>query len=193
MTRVRRVAKVRREPLSDAMRRHLLSGEYPTRGDFGSWVEVFDKSTDQRGRWQEHGDDLLAEWIADHPGTRPWAWWRFDAPEPRHRLGGVGTPSFEVLAHAPEYDHGLPTQWVTVWDVEYYTGRAVDVHGKAIGQEFRGRRFAGQAIDPDDPPRYESEAAYLDRHGLLSAEERAELSADAFEPEVIAAEDEDDE
>lgn len=29
----------------------------------------------------EFGDDLLSDWIAAHPRTRPWFWWRFLAPE----------------------------------------------------------------------------------------------------------------
>ncbi|WP_033336892.1 hypothetical protein [Thioalkalivibrio thiocyanodenitrificans] len=33
--------------------------------------------------WQRHRDVLLPEWIKANPGTRPYAWWKFDAPEPR--------------------------------------------------------------------------------------------------------------
>lgn len=38
--------------------------------------------------WNDLRDDLLPEWIAEKPGTRPWAWWRFDAPEGRQRVDG---------------------------------------------------------------------------------------------------------
>src|SRR5215204_3904336 len=34
-------------------------------------------------RWYAVRDDVLAAWIEDRPGTRPSAWWRFEAPEPR--------------------------------------------------------------------------------------------------------------
>jgi len=40
----------------------------------------------------------------------------------------------------------------------------------------------GGAIDPADPPVFESQAAYLDRHKLLTEEERECLPADAFVP-----------
>ena len=40
-----------------------------------------------RGPWQAHRDEVLAEWIEDRPGTRPWAWWEFDAPEAREVVG----------------------------------------------------------------------------------------------------------
>ncbi|WP_339857950.1 hypothetical protein [Pseudohongiella acticola] len=33
--------------------------------------------------WQRHKRELMAEWIADNPGTRPFAWWQFEASEPR--------------------------------------------------------------------------------------------------------------
>jgi len=44
------------------------------------------------------------------------------------------------------------------------------------------RSFKGLAIGPDDPPVYESPAAYLDLHKLLTEEEREYLPADAFVP-----------
>ena len=40
--------------------------------------------------WAEHREDLPAEWIRRQPGTRPWLWWRFDAPEPRRQADSGG-------------------------------------------------------------------------------------------------------
>ncbi len=129
---------------------------------------------------------MLADFVREHPGQRPHVWWQVEAPEERRRrLGGTGTPSHEALAYMPHFKFGIPTSWVAQWSVDYYNGRARDVHGKPIGTEYREGHFKGQAIDPDDPPRFESQAAYLDRHGLLTAEERAALPADAFEREVV--------
>src|SRR5690242_15024366 len=34
-----------------------------------------------RQAWEEHREDVLAEWTKKHPGTRPSAWWQWDAPE----------------------------------------------------------------------------------------------------------------
>lgn len=168
----------RRPSLSDSLQHRLLSG-----AQTGDDLESFD--ADLPAAWREHSPELLAVWIRAHPGTRPWAWWRFAAPEPRQRLGGVGTPAAEVLAYAPEFHVGIPADWVESWMVAYYTGRARDVHGRPIGQEFQGRPFEGRAIDPDDPPRFESEAAYLERLGLLTDEERRRLPRAAFEAEVV--------
>jgi hypothetical protein len=32
--------------------------------------------------WQAVGQDIVADWVKDEPGTRPRCWWRFDSPEP---------------------------------------------------------------------------------------------------------------
>ncbi len=45
--------------------------------------------------------------------------------------------------------------------------------------------FAGQAIDPADPPRFESQAAYLRRHKLLLPGEEKRLTAADFDATEI--------
>ena len=190
-TRRRRPQAVR-EPLSPALRGFLATGE---RGDpeADGILEMY--SLTARGKraalavwWRAVRDEVLRDWIAEAPGTRPHGWWTFDSPEPqRRRLGGIGTPCHEVLAHVPRFKFGIPVYWITAWEVEYYNGRRRDVHGYRIGTAYANRAepFRGRAIDPDDPPRFESEATFLDRHGLLSAAERTALPADAFEDEVM--------
>ena len=37
--------------------------------------------------WREHADEVIAHHIRRNPGTRPPLWWKYDAPEPRQRLG----------------------------------------------------------------------------------------------------------
>ena len=139
-------------------------------------------------------DEILAAWTADAPGTRPSFWWKFDAPrqplgtfpgcfwdgklpEPRRRLGGIGTPSHECLAYKPHYDYGLPAHWVKKWESDYYNSEG---------------DFEGVAIDPENPPKYESEAAYLERHALFLPGEKKRLQKADFEPELITPADEDE-
>lgn len=38
--------------------------------------------------WLEVRDTFLPQYIATNPGFRPWAWWEFDAPEPRRQVSG---------------------------------------------------------------------------------------------------------
>jgi hypothetical protein len=161
--------------------------------------------TSARALWERHADELLARWLADNPGRRPRCWWDYAAPrqpfgswpgwwldgklaEPRQRLGGIGTPIFEVLAHVPSFEYGLPVQFVDPWMVSYYNGRSRNIRGEPIGTNYKEGDFQGVAIDPKDPPVYESQAAYLERHGLLLPGERRRLRKADFEPETIEAE-----
>jgi hypothetical protein len=132
--------------------------------------------------WLDCQDKIMSDWTVKNPCSRPWAFWR--NAEPRKRIGGIGTPSSEVLAIAPSFEYGIPGHWVKPFDVSYYNGRAVDIHGQKIGSFSEGD-FSGRAIDPADPPRFESQAVYLDRHGLLTATERAYLKR---HPELMAPE-----
>lgn len=40
----------------------------------------FDGDDSRRHAWREHAAELAP--LVD-PGSRPWAWWKYDAPEPR--------------------------------------------------------------------------------------------------------------
>lgn len=130
-------------------------------------------------------DEILEDWAREQPGTRPRAWWQYDSQESRRRLGGIGTPSNECHATAPHLVFGIPTYWVDQREVDYRNGRAFHVDGYRIGTENKEGDFDGLAIDRDDPPRYESEAAYLKRCGLLFPGELERLTEAAFEPEIV--------
>jgi hypothetical protein len=134
--------------------------------------------------WDAHSERIVAEHVATYPGTRPHRWWQYDAPEPRRRLGGIGTPASDVLSCVPTFRYGLPWIWIERWQVMYYSGLAVDIHGAPIGDRYP-RSFAGVAIDPNDRPRFESQAAYLKRHGLFLAGEERRLKKSDFEPESV--------
>lgn len=119
--------------------------------------------------WAQHGSAIVAAWARKHPGTRPHAWWPYDAPGPRQRLGGKGTPCHEALsAYTPEYVFGIPRHWV----------------GRSMAASYRSLKIAikCQAFSEKNPPVYESQATYLKRHGLLAAHE-AELAR--FDPEPL--------
>ncbi len=157
--------------------------------------------------WLEVRGEVLDQWAKDKPGTRPNLWWRWDAPrlkagqlagrlideddarypEPRLRVGGVGTPNYEVLNYVPAFYLGMPVSWVCARDAEYYNGRSRDIHGSPIGTDYKEGDFLGLPLNPDDPPTYESEAAYLLRHDLLLQGERGRLTSNDFKPNEIDA------
>ena len=177
------------------------------------WPEVSGVTT-ERQLWERHRDELLADYVRHHPGERPRIWWEHDAPrvsdeqlrewgfreehhffsaerweerpcEPRQLLGGIGTAAHEVLAHLPAFSYGIPGPWITRQQVDYYSGRAKDIHGQPIGTEYKNRPFKGRAIDPHNPPIFESQAAYLKRHRLFLAGEERRLTPADFEPTLI--------
>ncbi len=137
--------------------------------------------------WAAVRDEILAEWIAERPGTRPRMWWRLDAPrwadpynrgtmaEPRRRMGGTGTPVFECLAYSPAFECAVPKQFVAADELEYY----------AEGGGLQNHDHPGEpveAYDPKDPPMYESQAAYLKRHGLLEEGEEERVPEGNWTP-----------
>ena len=204
MPRKRRNPKTRRAEIPAEMIEYLSDRET---GD--PWI-FFTTDADLLAAWNEVRDEILTEWIAGSPGSRPSFWWRFGAPrqplgtfegcyfdgklpEPRRRLGGIGTPSHECLAYTPHYNFGIPAYWVNQWESDYYNGRARHVDGHLIGEDYEEGDFEGVAIDSEDPPRYESEASYLERHGLFRPGEKKRLRKADFEPDLIAPVDDDDE
>lgn len=100
------------------------------------------------GLWESQRDEILAAWIRENPGTRPAAWWSFDAPGPRRQIGG-GPTAFET--GCPEWSRRLRFGIPSVW----------------TGPQF------------DDPPRFETQGAYLTRHKLLAAGEQVPPNQDA--------------
>lgn len=151
-----------REPPADANGFEVLDLRYPTApAATGRCKEL----------WQSCSDEILEEYTAEFPGSRPSFWWLFSAPrcaddverfEPRLRLNPDGTP------HKDQYpgdykEHGRP-------DID--------------------RDEYGIAIESAGPFIYESEASYLDRHGLLSKDEKYWLEPEDYEPETVDVEEE---
>jgi hypothetical protein len=185
------------EELSPVAERYLLTGDYRRQGkaDDHGFVEAIALAAHYdrlAAVWREVSEALLPEYVDRCPGKRPFAWWCCDSPravslpgrakdlgylrgqlpEPRQRLGGIGTPAYEVLNIAPSLPFGLPSAFITTWQVHYYGGAAV-----------------GDAIDPNDPPRYESQASYLRRHRLFQDGEADKLTDADYLPETVLPED----
>ena len=112
--------------------------------------------------WMEHRKEVLADWIAANPGTRPSLGWRYEAPrldasalgrwsrtvmaprliKLRRKLRGEGQPLHEVLNYVPAHDFGIPA-------------------------------WCG---NPADPPTFEPQRTYLKRHGLLLTADRRPIA-----------------
>ena len=103
MPRVRRRPKRRRIGYTKGQVEHLLSGYQSCGDDFGREVRGTLDVEAMREAWITLRDELLPQWIAENPGTRPYAWWQFDAPERRQRIG-----TRRYLYPLAEIDHTTP-------------------------------------------------------------------------------------
>jgi hypothetical protein len=200
--------------LSEYQLAYLLNRDLPEPSDDDRWWELTEADCDDPGAgrhgrsasalWRANEATLLPVFVADHPGRRPSCWWRYSAPrqpagrwpgwwwdgklpEPRRRLGGIGTPAWEVLSYCPLYDRGIPALWVTAKDYAIQAElRATGRHNGCIRDGSFVREYEALTavpFDPYDPPIYESEAAYLERHNLFLPGERRLLRKADWEPE----------
>ncbi|MEQ1955970.1 hypothetical protein [Mesorhizobium sp. CN2-181] len=158
----RRRSKRRAEGLPEEVEAHLL-------GDPEHRYLFFYDDHEIRFMWDDFRDVLLGDWIAEHPGTRPWAWWKYDTLENRLRIGGKGTATHDALAAvAARFEMGLPAcGYVDRFLHDYYNGVAVDIRGNWIVNGYKPGDFVAEVYDPADPPTFESEVEYLARLGLL--------------------------
>src|SRR5262245_3435777 len=84
-TKRRRRVRGRVQPVSAQVLHYLRTGEYGLgdHDDSGEFWDLFLLSPQQfRDLWATHRTELLAEWMRTQPaGTRPWAWWEYEAPD----------------------------------------------------------------------------------------------------------------
>jgi hypothetical protein len=90
------IARRHHGPLSHALRALLLEGRCLSRPNFDFDVYMLHgaviraKFEELAPLWTIRRDELLPAWIAEHPGTRPAAWWWLEAREPRQVLEDRG-------------------------------------------------------------------------------------------------------
>ena len=110
-----------------------------------------------REAWQALRDELLPQYIREHPGQRPFAWWAFDAPENGRRKMLRGPARLAI--DGPTASPVMRTRW------------SFGTPSVFSGGDYR------------QPILFESQPAFLDRHGLLTDEEREALGD--FETEEV--------
>ena len=128
--------QLRRRGLDEESLFVLLTG-----GDFFNHYTV----EELRSLWAENRGDVLQQFIKEHPGERPCAWWQFDAPEPRRKVttGGISVmnPIMRPCPDSSETSFGLPTMWM---------GSGGELHQNL----------------------YETQLEFLQRHNLLTKAEK---------------------
>jgi len=170
MATKRRTRTIRQTIIPPALRYYLETGTYDKSDEAGS-CEVFLVDDDKLiAAWESCRDELLREFIKRFPGTRPWAWWSFEGPRQDTGSGAF----FEPLPVPRERIGGKGET-------------TCEVYPAIVPHFVKGIPASWAFIDLEFPPTYESEAAYLDRHGLLTPVEKRYLEKhpELLEPEKI--------
>jgi hypothetical protein len=142
-------------------------------GNLRSPTLSFDKC---RALWDEHGPAIMEEWIRAHPGTRPSWWWIFDSPRMSTAdLDLHGWADCYFARYLPDGRKRLGGSGTPAHELE----NLVPHFPLGIPDDFRD-------VDPNDPPVYESQAAYLLRHGLFEPGEERRLKLRDYEAEMIS-------
>ena len=164
MPRKRRIPKLRRVALTPGLLEFLQTGDHwahraQAAGLCGPWALFVEAPLEQHQlqRWREHGAEVMEIHLRQWPGTRPYAWWRWSATEPRRVLTGA-----ELLKPT-----STPSTWQWWWSERF---------GIPAFNQIRPRGYVGV-------PSIESQAAYLLRLNLLTDEERGRLTPADFQPE----------
>lgn len=162
-----------REQFPEGVTQFLLTGEV-AHGDVEAYLFSRDRSAVRRA-WKSVREELLTEYIQEHPGRRPWAFWKFDLSEPRRRrTGGTGDL-------VPAYNCGA--------NVDFGIFRKCSFVDDALISAWRRINCLGEKklipIDENDLPTYESQAAFLKRYSLFLPGEESRLTPADFADEVV--------
>lgn len=142
------------EAMSDACRQQLITG-FDFFGDAYSRDPESDPPAMKQMRedWETHREEMLAEWIAERPGSRPWAWWTFDAVARRETSDGTDHP-FDRLERRE-----LCEKWHAEHPAMRHDERFVEL-------------FFGVPVICVEAARFETERQYLSRLNLLTSDEQ---------------------
>jgi hypothetical protein len=120
--------------------------------------------------WRAHGRAILASWVHEHPGTRPAAWWLFDATDDRRVVDARGQVPDDSVYPGPLF--GATQQWVP----------ATEDTSDPYAWHTRSWKHGHYRVNDQDPPIVESQAEFLRRRRAFLPGERARLTPVDFEP-----------
>jgi len=133
--------------LSSALRTYFESGTLPDSTDNEAWPLVILDGHQEKIEvlWREYSEEVLSEWIHRKPGTRPAAWWHYEAEEPRRVLGG----QTHLLNGAAELfwraDHGVPAYSGAI----LVESQAAYLKRLGLLDQGEGRRIRQAALKPE--------------------------------------------
>lgn len=196
MNRKRKIARRRDELRLDWEKVELFYNGHVS-GNSRSGGSVFATEEEARASWETHRAAIMRMWERGLPddcgswwldsgyrgprlGVRPWAWWAFDAPEPRRRIigfrscGDLGTGEISLAG-----EESIRFYWERFekGDADAKAGGQFPWNGMRLN--FGKNRYASDAC-------FESESEYLTRLGLLNEDEKA-MTEDELNAAATAA------
>lgn len=179
MARFKRKASKKTKTVNEIVY-YLCTGEFPEGEQKLSLKEMLNLKKEKitESHWLRFKNEIMKDWIQKYPGSRPWAWWKFESPkEKRRRVDGTGDAqtdifksylkSGQVLKIKDNFPFGVPELWFQEHHKKMYPKREFEV------------------LDKDDPPTFEGQAEYLKRHGLMSKSEIKRVPSDAYASESV--------
>jgi hypothetical protein len=115
---------VRREEISRRVRMMLLTGsDWEWLGpDLG---EDLDPEM-LAAAWKALRSELVAEHVRENPGTRPWAWWEYEAPGPRQQINPGPEPEGPADWYGmPHRYDGMPPSNMYEPEADYLSGHGL--------------------------------------------------------------------
>lgn len=115
MARLNRRGTQRRQQPVD----RLAELDADLRADLETGSPIFDRYEtidDMREAWQAMGDQIVEEWVAAYPGSRPLCWWLFSHGKERPVTGSWATPEI-VARHRAESRFAFlhTSSWAGEW------------------------------------------------------------------------------
>lgn len=162
MPTTRRLRTRSRRETIDPTHWAILADEPPLT-DANRFIALDAESYDvMRSLWEDYRGGILADWIKTKPGTRPAMWWRYDAP--RLAPAQLGRWSRTVLA---------PRLIETRLKL---CGEGKPLHEALNYAPSHHYGIPAWFGDPENPPVFETQHAYLKRHALLLPAEHRKIA-----------------
>ncbi len=111
--RRRRTRKFKPQSISAALLKCFQGESYGPDDEGACDVFLMKRRPAMAEAWESYRHQIMADWIKKNPCSRPYAFWKFDAPELRKQISGSGDVDYEGACISSD---GLPEYWQVEWD-----------------------------------------------------------------------------
>jgi hypothetical protein len=152
--------RTRMAPLADPLRLFLETGD-PGRGNLTLFLLARPGGAPEvlRPTWEQHRNKIMAAWLEECPGRRPYGWWYGgDAPEPRRVLQRAPATTCAVRRRAWGVAPLQPDIAITIESQATYLKR-LDLLAPDEAARLTASDFAPVVLEPDEDEKEETMSA----------------------------------